>query len=108
MITCEWREYTQWEIIEQIWRERLRGHENYPFRWYHRWFYAFKATVCVILNRRRDMYADPDAVDTVACLNYHGYTTMDSMSTQHDWHEVAVGYGVFKDWYFDMYGTGDF
>lgn len=93
----------RWYSILVILRHPMAYHDNYYFKWWQKVFYVFKTIVCIILNRRRSLWADSNAVDSMACWDFAGWTSPDIIGEACDWTELAVGYGYFKDWHFDIY-----
>lgn len=83
-------------------QERAKDSQDYNDLYYNRWklFYTFKAVVCILLNltyTRTDERND-DWVDSIASWNL----SKDYYENEWSWTELQVGYGVFKNWYYQI------
>lgn len=77
-------------------------------RWVWRQIYAIKACVCIVLNRRRDLYAsiDPGTV-VVARFDWGGpWAKYDTIIEAWDWTDLVVAHG-WRNWSFDTYGDSN-
>lgn len=84
-----------------------RGKFNYELSCLERWFYSLKAVICLVLNRRTNYWAKDcidSCIDSMAIWNITEWQSPDG--TAYDWTELAVGIGVLKEWYFDIYRNG--
>lgn len=102
----------QW--IRQALRERCGAEENWCWSWDKttRLFYTLKACVCLLLGRSgKSSYktADGDWVflDTVsvAGLNFRKDTHWEYTPSA-SWDELAVGHGLFRNWFYETYWNG--
>jgi hypothetical protein len=66
-------------------------------------FHKFKAIICVLLNRYREHDYKWDTI-AVAITEYHEFH---GEFYGHDWEELAVGIGLFKNWQVESYGNAD-
>lgn len=88
-------------------RQKMKWQDNWSFNWWQKVFYITKTLICLILDRRRSLWACSDAVDSMACWSFRSWTSMDIVGQAHDWTELAVGYGYFSNWYYDIYSNSD-
>lgn len=101
-------ELTKRNLIKAILKDRLFFHDNYfsARHWWWRWFYSAKAIICVVIGREGDLYGDPDAIDSVAFLNYRSVFSLDCMDAK-EWDEIAISPGVFRGWRYGVYSNGN-
>jgi hypothetical protein len=99
------KKVNRFRAIWHVMRQRGKWHQNYFCMEKRRWraFYATKTIVCMLICRRRNLYAVSDTIDSMAMFDASTYSTMESMYPQTGWTEVAVGEGVFRRWYYDIY-----
>jgi hypothetical protein len=95
---------TRLKFVKAALKQRCKHHENYCLNRLERWFYTLKTCVCLILHREKSLYS-VDCIDAVAVIDlrpsiaeYSGY----------DWIELSVGYGILKNWHFDIYSNGSY
>lgn len=77
-------------------------HNNSRMNWYTRAFYWCKTWICLSLSRERK---NDSFLDSLAMLAFdfrrgnweYGGT---------DWTEVAIGEGVFRNWWYIVYDNG--
>lgn len=77
-------------------------YHNRPFTWYQKSFYWLKIFICLLLDLRtkQDSYLDQIAMIAFDwCKGSYEYGGT-------DWTEIAVGEGVFRNWYYHIYGNG--
>jgi hypothetical protein len=67
------------------------------------WLLKLKAIICVLLNRYRDHDYKWDTV-AVAITNYASFN---GEFYGHDWDELSVGIGLFKNWQVESYINAD-
>jgi len=91
--------------IKEVLKQRGKFHDNYSLNRLQRWFYTLKTVICLLLNRRKTLGFE-DCIDSMAVWNMTEWQSMDFMGTAYDWTELAVGIGVLKGWYFDIYRNG--
>jgi len=96
-------EWSRFSIIWEILKQRAKDHENWGLGPIRKFFYSLKCVICVLINRQRDLWADDEAIDSIACFDFHKWQSQDFCGYAVDWDEVAVGRGIFRRWYFDIY-----
>jgi hypothetical protein len=89
------KEGLKWAILQ-----RCEYESDYTLNQLQRWFYTFKAIVCLLMNRKTDLWAE-DCISTVAYWDYHG-------GYRDSWEQLAVGRGVFKNWHYDVYQNSSY
>jgi hypothetical protein len=71
--------------------------------WYYRFFYAFKAIVCLLLDRDKKNKSIFDSWDYIVVTCFGGGNSyIPEEPTQYYWDEFFVGYGIFSNWYFRL------
>lgn len=93
-------------MIKAVLEQRGKLHEEYGHingsrLW--RAFYTFKSLICLLIGRQGDN--DADDVDAMARIDFERESNFEG--TFHSWTELAVGYGIFRRWYYDIYENGD-
>ena len=66
---------------------------------------TIKTLICILFNRQGDLWGK-DHID-VAILNHRPAYTMEVMGG-YDWNCIVVGYGYFKNWYYDKYENSNY
>jgi len=92
------------EIIEVI-KQRCKPEYDYSIDRLQRWFYTIKTLICILFNRQGDLWGK-DHID-VAILNHRPVYTMDVIGG-YNWICIVVGYGYFKNWYYDKYENSNY
>ena len=90
--------------IKNVLMQRGKFHDYYSLNCLQRWFYTLKTVICLLLNRRKTCGFE-DCI-AMAVWNITEWQSPDFMSTAYDWTELAVGIGLLKGWYFDIYRDG--
>ena len=89
--------------IKEVIKQRGKTHGNYSLTRFQRWFYALKAVICLLLNRRKD--CREDCIDLMAMWNCHRWESTEFVGYAYDWRELAVGIGVLSGWHYDIYAN---
>jgi len=69
-------------------------------KFFRRLFYTVKTVLCMFLCSRRRI---PDGFFDYINVAVFDMRTSDGEYSGYDWDAVAVGYGVFENWYFCQY-----
>ena len=85
--------------------QRAKHHENYSLNRIQRWFYTFKAIICILLKLKKQFTWKDDVVDCVATWNFTTYPYGYS-GTEYSWTQLDVGYGYFKNWRYNISQEG--
>jgi hypothetical protein len=94
------------EYIFKALRQRCKHEREYLLRPHERWFYTFKAIVCLILNRELPFrgYIDPP-IHVAIVGSWQGYNWEFGVPS-YAYEALATAHGAFKDWGYCIYGDG--
>jgi len=79
-------------------RQRCSDHDNYSLTVFGRWWYTFKAIICILLRRPGD--TGYEGVDSVAYWDFEplGYPS----SQEAQWTQLNVGHGILRGWVYEI------
>lgn len=93
--------YERLVACKEALKQRVKYNENIELNRTQRWFYTTKAIICLMIGRQKNLYTTDDKIDSVANWGY--WTSLDGGG---NWTELAVGRGVLRNWYYDIYKNG--
>lgn len=91
--------------MKEALKQRGKCSQEYKFGKIKRWFYTFKVIVCLFLGRYKRITWGDDYIDSMAIWNVSSWWSFDFVGTAYDWTELAVGKGIFTNWFYDIYGN---
>ena len=94
----KWTKLCQREINIAL-KQRCNEEVN-PLSWAERYFYTLKGIICLLLKREKSFCGRDE------WLNIALYDQWEDDDGNENWTEFAVGFGVFREWYYDIYQEG--
>lgn len=96
----------RFRFIKLALKQRCKWHDNRSLSHLERYFYTLKVIICLLLNRRKNMCLS-DSIDSVAVDNFRHSYSFDVVGG-YDWEDLQVGFGIFKNWHYNIVSTSNY
>lgn len=98
--------YTRVAIIKEALGQRCKPENEYYLNTFDKWFYTFKIVMCVCLDLDAPKsYSLYDKIDVATVNGGTHYTPGEPTVHWAEW--AIVGFGYFKNWWWDYYQDSD-